>query len=60
MAYYTGSSLGGALGAAAFAGGGWAATVALALSAMALAGAVTLYGTRQAALDRRAVHRAQA
>ncbi|HEV7627323.1 MAG TPA: MFS transporter [Streptomyces sp.] len=60
MAYYTGSSLGGALGAAAFAGGGWAATVALALSAMALAGTVTLYGTRQAALDRRAVHRAQA
>ncbi|MBR7675214.1 MFS transporter [Streptomyces daliensis] len=45
MAYYMGSSVGGALGAAAFAGGGWGATVAMALAAMALAGGVTLYAT---------------
>ncbi|NGO68284.1 MFS transporter [Streptomyces boncukensis] len=48
MAYYTGSSAGGALGALAFAAGGWEATVALGLGAMAAAGGVTLYGTRQA------------
>ncbi|OEU85360.1 hypothetical protein DB35_15395 [Streptomyces abyssalis] len=53
MAYYTGSSLGGAVGAAAFAAGGWEATVALTLGAMALAAGVTYYGTRSAA----AVHR---
>lgn len=53
MAYYTGSSLGGALGAVAFAAGGWAATVALSLAAMALAGGVTLYGTRRAVAHRR-------
>ncbi|QPP06877.1 MFS transporter [Streptomyces bathyalis] len=53
MAYYTGSSLGGALGAAAFAGGGWGATVALTLGAMALAAGVTYYGTRSAAAVRR-------
>jgi len=53
MAYYTGSSLGGALGALAFAGGGWAATVVLTLMAMVLAGGVTLYGTRAATLQRR-------
>ncbi|MBA0054192.1 MFS transporter [Streptomyces sp. AJS327] len=52
MAYYTGSSLGGALGALAFAGAGWAATVGLALAAMVLAGGVTLYATRQAATAR--------
>lgn len=53
MAYYTGSSLGGALGALAFAGGGWAATVVLTLLAMVLAGGVTLYGSRAAAVQRR-------
>jgi MFS transporter, YNFM family, putative membrane transport protein len=53
MTYYTGSSLGGALGAAAFATGGWAATVTLTLAAMLLATGVTFYGTRSAA----AVHR---
>jgi YNFM family putative membrane transporter len=53
MAYYTGSSLGGALGAAAFAAGGWGSTVAMTLGAMVLAGGVTYYGTRSAA----AVHR---
>lgn len=53
MAYYTGSSLGGALGAVAFAAGGWSATVVLALTAMVLAGAVTLYGSRAAAVQRR-------
>lgn len=53
MAYYTGSSLGGALGAVAFAAGGWAATVALSLAAMALAGGVTLRGTRRAVAQRR-------
>jgi len=59
MTYYTGSSLGGALGAAAFATGGWAATVALGLGAMVLAAGVTLYATRQAAVRRRSL-RAQA
>lgn len=54
MAYYIGSSVGGALGALAFAGGGWAATVVLALAAMAVAAAVTLYATRQAVAARRA------
>ncbi|NLU72284.1 MFS transporter [Streptomyces sp. HNM0575] len=53
MTYYTGSSLGGALGAAAFAAGGWQATVSLTLGAMVLAAGVTLYGTRSAA----ALHR---
>jgi MFS transporter, YNFM family, putative membrane transport protein len=53
MAYYTGSSLGGALGAAVFAAGGWEATVALTLGAMVLAAGVTYYGTRSAA----ALHR---
>ncbi|GAA2074596.1 MFS transporter [Streptomyces albiaxialis] len=53
MAYYIGSSLGGALGALAFAAGGWAATVALGLAAMTLAGGVTLYATRQAAVASR-------
>ncbi len=50
MAYYVGSSLGGALGAAAFAAGGWSATVALALGAMVLAGGITLYASRRAAV----------
>lgn len=54
MAYYVGSSLGGALGALAFASGGWTATVLLTLAAMALAALVTLYATRQAATQRRA------
>ncbi|MEU5837302.1 MFS transporter [Streptomyces diacarni] len=49
MSYYVGSSLGGALGAAAFAAGGWSATVALALGAMVLAGGITLYASRRAA-----------
>ena len=53
MAYYVGSSVGGALGAVAFAGGGWAATVALTLLSMILAAGVTLYATRQAAVQRR-------
>lgn len=53
MAYYLGSSVGGALGAAAFTGAGWAATVALSLVAMTLAAGITLYATRRAAADRR-------
>ncbi|SCK27370.1 MFS transporter [Streptomyces sp. WMMB 322] len=53
MAYYTGSSLGGALGAAAFAGAGWDGTVALTLGAMTVAAGVTFYGTRSAAALRR-------
>jgi len=47
MAYYTGSSLGGALGAVAFAAGGWAATVALTLGAMVCAAGVTAYAARR-------------
>ncbi|GAA2636919.1 MFS transporter [Streptomyces axinellae] len=54
MSYYTGSSVGGALGAAAFAAGGWAAMVALALGAMVLAAGITLYATRRAAVLARA------
>ncbi|MBO8194411.1 MFS transporter [Streptomyces oryzae] len=54
MSYYIGSSLGGALGALAFAAGGWAATVALALSAMVLAAGITLYATRRAVVLARA------
>jgi YNFM family putative membrane transporter len=53
MAYYTGSSLGGALGAVAFAAGGWDATVALTLGAMVLAAGVTYCGTLSAAAHRR-------
>ncbi|MBW1596687.1 MFS transporter [Streptomyces sp. JJ38] len=48
MAYYMGSSLGGTLGALAFHGGGWAATVTLCLVALAAATGVTLYATRRA------------
>ncbi|MER7412839.1 MULTISPECIES: MFS transporter [Streptomyces] len=48
MAYYIGSSAGGALGAVAFATGGWSALVGLGLGSMALAAGVTLYATRQA------------
>jgi YNFM family putative membrane transporter len=54
MSYYVGSSLGGALGALAFAAGGWAATVALALGAMLLACGITLYATRRAVVLARA------
>ncbi|OEV11661.1 MFS transporter [Streptomyces nanshensis] len=61
MAYYTGSSLGGALGAVAFAAGGWAATVLITLTAMALAGTVTYFGTRSAAtVHRRRLAQARA
>ncbi|MDJ1138451.1 MFS transporter [Streptomyces iconiensis] len=45
MAYYIGSSLGGALGALAFATGGWTAMVAFALCSMLLAAAITAYAT---------------
>ena len=53
MAYYLGSSLGGALGALAFHAAGWQATVALALGALVAAAGVTLYATRQAVVERR-------
>ncbi|MET9291275.1 MFS transporter [Streptomyces sp. NPDC003077] len=52
-AYYLGSSLGGALGAAAFHAGGWEATVALGLAAMVGAAGITLYATRKAAAEQR-------
>ncbi|MFD7919199.1 MFS transporter [Streptomyces sp. NPDC059740] len=52
-AYYVGSSIGGALGAAAFHAAGWPATVALGLLALAAAAAVTLYATRKAVVERR-------
>ncbi|MEU6959659.1 MFS transporter [Streptomyces chrestomyceticus] len=55
-AYYIGSSVGGALGAVAFHAGGWEATVALALAAMAGAASITLYATRKAAAERRVLH----
>lgn len=53
MAYYLGSSVGGALGAAAFGAGGWAATVVLTLAAMVAAACVTLYASRQAVVAKR-------
>ncbi|MEU7148416.1 MFS transporter [Streptomyces sp. NPDC045456] len=59
-AYYIGSSVGGALGAAAFHAGGWEATVALALAAMAGAASITLYATRKAMAERRVLHVRQA
>ena len=47
-AYYLGNSLGGTVGADAYHSGGWSSTVLVGLTAMALAAAVTLYGTLRA------------
>ncbi|MFG2398602.1 MFS transporter [Streptomyces lydicus] len=55
-AYYVGSSLGGALGAAAFHAVGWEGTVLLGLAAMLGAASITLYATRQAMTERRLLH----
>ncbi|WP_030981307.1 MFS transporter [Streptomyces sp. NRRL S-1813] len=55
-AYYVGSSLGGALGAAAFHAVGWEGTVLLGLAAMVGAASVTLYATRKAVAERRLLH----
>ncbi|MFJ9466814.1 MFS transporter [Streptomyces caniferus] len=55
-AYYVGSSLGGALGAAAFHAVGWEGTVLLGLAAMAGAASITLYATRKAVAERRLLH----
>ncbi|AIA05542.1 major facilitator superfamily permease [Streptomyces noursei] len=52
-AYYIGSSLGGALGAAAFHAAGWSGTVLLGLAAMVGAAGITLYATRKAVAERR-------
>ncbi|MFI5802648.1 MFS transporter [Streptomyces sp. NPDC051561] len=52
-AYYLGSSVGGTLGATAFHAGGWDATVALGLLAVAGVAGITLYGTRCARVERR-------
>ncbi|MFD8469970.1 MFS transporter [Streptomyces cyaneofuscatus] len=54
-AYYLGSSAGGTLGAVAFHAGGWAATVALGLLAVLGVASITLYGTRVARAERRAL-----
>jgi len=54
-AYYLGSSAGGTLGAVAFHAGGWAATVALGLLAVLGVVSITLYGTRMARAERRAL-----
>ncbi|MEU0160476.1 MFS transporter [Streptomyces sp. NPDC006261] len=54
-AYYLGSSAGGTLGAVAFHAGGWAATVALGLFAVIGVVSITLYGTRVARAERRAL-----
>ncbi|CCB76485.1 MULTISPECIES: MFS transporter [Streptomycetaceae] len=43
-AYYIGNSVGGTVGAAAYHGAGWPATVLVGLAAMACAAGVTLYG----------------
>ncbi|MFE0193745.1 MFS transporter [Streptomyces sp. NPDC059008] len=55
-AYYVGSSLGGALGAAAFHAVGWDGTVVLGLAAMLGAASITLYATRKAVVERRLLH----
>ncbi|MGG7571822.1 MFS transporter [Streptomyces sirii] len=55
-AYYVGSSLGGALGAAAFHAVGWEGTVVLGLAAMLGAASITLYATRKAVVERRLLH----
>ncbi|MGW1374978.1 MFS transporter [Streptomyces sp. NPDC002446] len=55
-AYYVGSSLGGALGAAAFHAVGWEGTVLLGLVAMLGAASITLYATRRAVAERRLLH----
>ncbi|MFJ6786448.1 MFS transporter [Streptomyces angustmyceticus] len=55
-AYYVGSSLGGALGAAAFHAVGWEGTVLLGLVAMLGAASITLYATRKAVAERRLLH----
>ncbi|MGW1197320.1 MFS transporter [Streptomyces sp. NPDC002536] len=57
-AYYAGSSVGGAVGAAAFGVAGWDGTVVLGLLAMVAAAAVTLYATRKALVERRLTVRA--
>ncbi|RPK92768.1 MULTISPECIES: MFS transporter [Streptomyces] len=54
-AYYLGSSAGGTLGAVAFHAGGWTATVALGLLAVLGVVSITLYGTRVARAERRAL-----
>ncbi|MFF0053872.1 MFS transporter [Streptomyces microflavus] len=54
-AYYLGSSAGGTLGAVAFHAGGWAATVSLGLLAVLGVVSITLYGTRVARAERRAL-----
>ncbi|MBL1088742.1 MFS transporter [Streptomyces sp. NPDC001739] len=59
-AYYVGSSLGGALGAAAFHAVGWQGTVLLGLAAMLGAASITLYATRKAVAERRLLHLARA
>jgi MFS transporter, YNFM family, putative membrane transport protein len=53
-AYYIGNSAGATLGAAAFHTSGWPGTVAVGLTVMVAATAVTLYGTRRAVVERRA------
>ncbi|MEU9111847.1 MFS transporter [Streptomyces sp. NPDC048483] len=58
--YYVGSSLGGALGAAAFHAAGWEGTVALGLVAMVGAASITLYATRKAVVERRHLRLAKA
>ncbi|REK85116.1 MFS transporter [Streptomyces inhibens] len=55
-AYYVGSSLGGALGAAAFHAVGWEGTVLLGLAAMLGAASITVYATRKAVAERRLLH----
>ncbi|KNB51624.1 MFS transporter [Streptomyces caatingaensis] len=57
-AYYLGSSVGGTVGAIAFRAGGWDGTVVLGLVAMVAAGAITLYATRRALVERRSTARA--
>ncbi|MFE9457167.1 MFS transporter [Streptomyces californicus] len=54
-AYYLGSSAGGTLGAIAFHAGGWAGTVTLGLFAVLGVVSITLYGTRVARAERRAL-----
>ncbi len=52
-AYYLGSSAGGTLGALAYHGAGWAATVGIALLAVLGVVSITLYGSHAARAERR-------
>ncbi|WP_049578529.1 MFS transporter [Streptomyces sp. SBT349] len=58
VAYYLGASAGGTTGALVYHRAAWDGLVAFALTALAITAAITLYATRRAVTDRRALARA--